>query len=67
MQPSGCWVVTVSGYEPTMDRAVQYERHGIGSGIAATALLLGWAIWRWRWRCLAGTASSAATALREPP
>jgi hypothetical protein len=25
-------------------------KHGIGSGIATTALLLGWGIWRWRQR-----------------
>ena len=50
IQPSGCWVVTVSGYEPTEDHAAQYLRHGIGSGIATAALLLGWGIWRWRQR-----------------
>jgi hypothetical protein len=50
IQPSGCWVVTVSGYEPTADLAAQYLRHGIGSGLAATALLLGWGILCWRRR-----------------
>jgi hypothetical protein len=48
IQPGGCWVVTVSGYEPTADRAEQFLRHGIGAGLAATALFLGWGIWRWR-------------------
>jgi hypothetical protein len=48
IQPDGCWVVTLSGYEPTADRAAQYLRHGVGSGLAATALLLGWGIWLWR-------------------
>jgi hypothetical protein len=33
IQPGGCWVVTVSGYEPTADRAAQYVRHGLGSGL----------------------------------
>jgi hypothetical protein len=50
IQPSGCWVVTVSGYEPTAELAAQYLRHGIGSGLAATVLLLGWGIWCWRRR-----------------
>ena len=50
IQPDGCWVATVSGYEPTADRAEQFQRHGIGSGLAAIALLLGWGIWRWRRR-----------------
>jgi hypothetical protein len=50
IQPSGCWVVTVSGYEPTAGLAAQYLRHGIGSGLAATVLLLGWGIWCWRRR-----------------
>jgi hypothetical protein len=48
IQPNDCWVVTLSGYEPTADRATLYFCHGIGSGLAATALLLYWGNWRWR-------------------
>jgi hypothetical protein len=31
IQPSGCWVVTVSGYEPTADRAAQYLTFAMAS------------------------------------
>jgi hypothetical protein len=48
IQPNCCWLVKVSGYEPTADRAEQFFRHGFGSALAATALLVGWGFWRWR-------------------
>jgi hypothetical protein len=62
IQPGHCWVVAFSGYEPTMDRAAQYLRHGIGSSLAAITLLLGWGIWRWRGRgrCPLGAGANAA-------
>jgi hypothetical protein len=63
IQPSGCWVVTLSGYEPTAELAAQYLRHGIGSGLAATALFLGCAgIWCWRRR-----SGAVSQATRDTP
>jgi hypothetical protein len=65
IQPSDCWVVTLSGYEPTADRATQYFCHGVASGLAATGLLVYWGIWRWR-RSMAAV-SPADSASPEPP
>src|SRR5438105_919983 len=65
-----CWILTVSGDEPTIERAQRLWRHGLWSTAAAAVLLLAWLASRpsmqtWLRRSLRRTVEPAALELER--